>query len=363
MEYFIFNGIDSRDFGLEIVNRTPNLTQTLSPTKRTTTEVINGIDGSKVFQQDYDMRTIELRGYVRDNSNSNLRIIMSWLGVKYPKDLILSYEPYKVYSATFENQIDFRNYVDKGIFDITFRCYSPFAKSKFTTQDITSGIEYDSGYYYDSGLIYVDGSYPNYVYNSITSTTDLNIYNGSNVDGALPNIILIGSASSVKIEHFSDNARTDKIAEANYGSFSGVLEIDSILQNTFLDGTVDNSTFEGDYFELIGKRNWNPQVYGSLEDFTSNTVTLNDYAVGSDDYYNGMLLLISRGETVQGYTITDYVGATRTATIGGTLDLTSGARYKYSIYDNELNGYNFFRISGTSLNLSQVEFFFNYVYL
>ena len=251
MDYFTFNGISSVDYDIYLVNDRQRQ-QNNSPTKTTISEKITGKNGSIIFDQTYDGREIRLKCYFDSVNPSTVREMMGWLGgSKYPKQLVLSYEPYKVYTATFENQVNVNEYVNGGIFELVFKCYSPFAESIFTTQNLEDGVEYDLNFYYDTGLYYTDSVPMIYSYTNIITDTDMDIYNASNVDGCCPKIIINGSGDSLTINHYSDELRTDLIASYSYGSFSGELIIDSKLRNTFLDGTVNNATSNGDYFEML----------------------------------------------------------------------------------------------------------------
>lgn len=248
-EYFIFNGIKSTDFGLEIVND-KQLNKSISPSKITTTEKISGVNGEMIFDQTYGTRTISIKCYLNNTDLSNVRQMMTWLGEKYAQELILSYQPYKVYTALFQHEITMKEYLNGGMFILDFICYTPFAKSLYSTLDIINNIEYDEEFLYDSGLFYVDDEPLQYEWNSITGTTNMDIYNASNVNGCAPEIIINGSASNIIITQYYDSGRTQIKDEIQYGNFSGELLISSLLKNTFLNGSVDNTTFQGEYFEL-----------------------------------------------------------------------------------------------------------------
>lgn len=249
-DYFEYNGVDSRDNGVYLVNDGQRL-KNLSPSRTTISEKITGKDGEMVFDETFDGRTISLKCYIENNNLTDTREIMVWLGEKYPQPLWLSYEPYRIYQATYNRAIKLEDYGNGGIFRIEFVCKSPFAESKYSTMDLESGIEYDTIFYYDSGLYYVDSEALEYSFDNILTTTDMDIYNASNVDGAAPVITINGSADDITITHYSDEERTDEINSLSYGSFNGELVIDSNIKNVFLDGSLENNTFSGDYIELI----------------------------------------------------------------------------------------------------------------
>jgi len=257
MEYFIFDGIDSRDYGLYIINNngSPQITNMIPP-KITITEDIPGKHGSMVFDQKYSIRDVDIGCLLENNDLSTIRHISGWLGQLRPKPLILSTEPYKMYWATFEDQIGLENYNTQGKFTLTFRCYNPFAYSTFTTEDIKTGLAYDSVFYYDSGLLHTE-DIPPYQYHIDTTTALANkkfeIYCGSNTHMSMPNIVITGKADSITISQYGDLLYTDKISECSYGLFDGTLEINSQLNNVFLNGLMNNATFNGDFLKMYGK--------------------------------------------------------------------------------------------------------------
>lgn len=248
-DYFTFNGTKSTEFGLTLVNNGLRK-KNIAPSKKTITETIPGRDGRMEFDQTYDSRTITLQCLLKDTTPANIRKMMTWLGEKFSQELILSYEPYKVYKATYNSQITMNEYMNGGIFDIQFQCNNPFAQSMYSTLDIINNVSYDENFLYDSGLYYADDNSIQYEWTNITTPTDMTVYNASNVDGCAPNIIIDGSADDITILHFYDSWGMQVKDVVRYGSFDGTLEINSLLQNTFLDGSVDNDTFVGNYFEL-----------------------------------------------------------------------------------------------------------------
>lgn len=247
MDYFIFDNVDSRDYGIYIVNNNgqPLITNAIPP-KTTFYEENNWEHSTRVFNQKYGVREIYITCYLQDTNLSNIRHMVGWLGQLKPKPLVLSTEPYRMYYATFEEQVGVENYGNQGIFTLTFKCYNPFAYSRFLTTDLDSGLNYDSGLYYDSGLLYAE-DLPPYAYQNITSQTDVQIYHGGNTNLALPNIKIIGSATDITITHLDDNY------SCSYGSFNGTLEINSEYKNVYLDGIMNNKTFSGEFITLNGK--------------------------------------------------------------------------------------------------------------
>lgn len=354
MNYFILDDIKSSDFGIYLLSE--NIQHSISPRVISKTETINGLNGQRLFSQNYNTRNINLECYVEDGSLSDLRNFTSWINKLGKKELSLSYEQYKIYDVVIETPITVSKLNQKGKFNISFICYRSFAHSKFSTLDIVEGIEYDNGYYYDSGLLYVDESTQQYKWEAITTETNLDVYNGSNVDGAVPNIIINGSATDISIKHYLDSDRTILLSECLFGAFDGKLEINSKLKNTFIDDVLDNETFTGNYTELKGKTDWEFKTMGEVASATTTTITLNDLASSVDDYYNGMVIITDKEK----FLIFDYVGATKTVTIDGIFE--NIPNNQYSIY-NVAKGMNFLTVNGTGLNLTDLTFDFDYIYL
>lgn len=355
MNYFILDDIRSDDFGIHLL--TDNIQHSISPNIISNTDNVLGVDGQKIFAQNYNTRSVYLECYVEDASLSDMRNFTSWINKKGVKELSLSYEQYKVYDVVIEEAITVSKLSEKGKFRINFICYNPFAHSKYSTLDIVNGVEYDEAYYMNNDdLLYVDVNSEQYQWNTITTDTNLDVYNGSNVDGAKPNIIINGSATDISIKQYSDSARTNLIAECIFGAFNGKLEINSELLNTFIDGDLDNETFEGDYIELSGVTDWEFNTAGIVASATTTTVVLDSLVSTVDDFYNGMVIA-AEGER---FVISDYVGATKTATIDGIFENVPSGRY--GIYE-VASGINYLKVTGTGLNLTDLTFDFKYIYL
>lgn len=253
-DYFILDGVDSRDYGIYLINDGLREINGV-PNKNIRKKSIAGKDGYFVFEQNYSAAEKRINCFCDTNDPDILRQINGWLSSLTQVKLILSYEPYKEFTVDFNRQINFRQGMNGNTFTIVFSA-QPFAKSRYSSLDIDGGIDYDSDplVYYDSGLYYNDEEILDYVYTNITSNTNLDIYNGSNVKGSFGTpfkLTINGSASSISIKHYSDAGRTDLINEYEYGSFNGELIIDMNISNTFLDGNVDNETQSGDYFGLL----------------------------------------------------------------------------------------------------------------
>lgn len=361
MEYFLLDGIDSRIYSTFVVNR-EGLSRHIVPSKTIKTERIAGLDGSIFAEQLYDRRDIPLYLLIEDNDLNTLRQFSTWLGKRGQRELILSYEPYKFHYVVLNDQVDMEDFLNGGYTNVNFTAINPYGFSVFTTQQIEeTGFDYDEGFYYDSGLLYGEDM-PAYTYGPITTTTTMQIYHGGNVDEAQPEITLNGSATSITLEHFSDAGLTNKIGELSYGSFSGELVISSRFRNCYLNGSINNTTFDGEYFDLLGKESPVAEAQGAVQASTSNTITLSGLASVVNDFYNGQTVVVYNGENVESFTVADYNGSSKTLTISGSFENTIDTGYSYVVYDPE-DGMNYVRISGSGLNLSSIEWDFRYIYI
>lgn len=358
MEYFILDGIKSSDFGVEIVNTGNSLTQNFLPPKNTTTERITGYDGNRFITQDRTPKRIPLSLSISDVSQSNQNKISRWLGKKGEFKLTLSYQPQKVYTVTIEASTDIQSHVNGGRMEITFIAYYPLAKSKFSTLDIINdNLNYDASYYYNSGLLY-DEELAQYEFNGITTTTNMDIYNGSNVSGSRPNIIIDGVADDITIYQYEDENRTVLKDYITYGNFDGIVEVDCLKQQTYYNGSVANATFSGKYFELdtdlinLGS--------GQVVDYSNNTITLDNNASSSSGQYVGEYISVGKSYDKSWYKIIAYDGGTKVATIDGSIndDIVDN---DYGIY-NIVDGMNYFTIEGTNMNINSIKWDFKFLY-
>ena len=360
MEYFILDDIKSSDFGMYITNDNSYLQQSYIPKKETTTERISNYDGMRYITQDYDIKTIELSIVIMDIGQSNLNKIARWLGKKGQMELTLSYESHKVYTVTIDQVINLSNAINGGKTNITFIAYYPLAKSKFSTLDIINDtLTYDSMYYYNSGLLY-ESELPPYEFDTITSLTNMNIYNGSNISGSRPNIIIDGIADDITIYQYKDENRTILKDYITYGNFNGLVEINCLLRNCFLNTNVANATFNGRYFELnTDLKNKNS---GDIINYTINTVTLDDESSINNGEYIGNYISIGSDLTKSWYKIIAYDGTTKIATVDGDI-IENITDTEYGIYNLIVDGMNYFTIDGTNMSINSIKFDFKYLYI
>lgn len=364
MDYFILDGVDSRDYGIYLHNGRGQRERSISPPKTQAVNRIIGKSGRALFDEEFDSKTFDLSIYSEVQlTNSDIRMISAWLNKLGTRKLILSYESYKYYNVVTANQLDVNEYMNGFTGQITYVALSPIGLSVFSTEDIEdNGLNYDEGYLYDSGLLYAEDM-GDYLYSSITSGDDFAIYHGGNCDLALPNIVFTGTATTLKIEQFSDAGLTNKIGENNYGSFTGTLEINSLLDNVFLDGVMSNNTFDGEFINLLGRDKPELDTSGTIQAYAGSIVTLNSLASAINDAYNGLTIYLEKynGDRV-GYEITDYVGSTKQATLNSTIDADVEVGGNYRIY-SKTDGFNYFRITGTGFSGLSVRFNFRYAYI
>ena len=363
MSYFILDGIDSRDFGIYLYNEGVGTDTSILPSKRSSTFQVAGEGGSKLSEQLYNERTISLNCYTKFNDSLSIKQISSWVSKLGNRELIISDDDYKKYIGNFENEVTFERQPNITKFKLKFKMYSPLAQSVYSTLELKDNLLYNNQFIYNSGYRYSDLGGDTYIQENITSDTDIEIYNGSNTDGSLPNIIINGSATDITITHYKSSSRTEIESQLSYGIFSGELELNCRIRNVFLDSNVNNETFDGKYFELLGKNDWTQILSSNIVSYSGDQVVLNEYASDVDDFYNGYLIFIRYDEDVYNFSILDYDGTTKTLTLSDSLpDNLKGDSIGFTMYERP-DGMNYFTISGTNLDLTKVQWDFNYVYL
>lgn len=365
MDYLIYNGIDSRSLGVYVAraNGEP-LVYNISPPSRAITEKIAGRHGTIVMEQLYEPRQIDVTLFFTDISQNTMRLISQWLGALGEKQLWLSTEPYKLYYATVEQQLNpsIMN-IKQGMMEVSFTCYNPIGYSSFLSTELEGGFEYNDGWIYNTGIPYVDSGLLKYTFTS-GDLPDLDVYHGGNVGLALPRITITGSGTNITISRYSDSARTDLVQQCTYGAFSGSLLIDSFVREAYLNGVINNATFDGDYFTLDGIPDLEYEDLGTGSDQTQTSIKLGSTASSVNDFYNGMVLaLISSIDSQVIYkTIIDYDGATKTAYFSTTPSIGELPTYNYFVYSLDRK-MNYFEITGTGLSITNVVFDFRFTYL
>lgn len=316
------------------------------------------------MEQTYEPRQIDLTLYISDSNPNILKLISRWLGSVGTFELYISTEPYKVYHAIIEQALNPSIYnVKQGILDVTFTCYDPFGYSGFTSLELENNVLYNTGLLYNTSIPYYDSGIMKYTFVG-ADLPNLDIYHGGNADYAMPIITITGSGTAITIGRYSDSARTNLVQQCAYGSFSGVLKIDSKIRETFLNSVINNSSFTGDYFTLKGIGDTAYITAGDASFVTQSSIVLDANASSVDDFYNGKVLILE--ETLTGKvfykTIVDYVGSSKTLSFSTTSGINVNSDYRYMIYDF-INELNYFKITGTGLSITSVTFDFEYTYL
>lgn len=368
MDYFTFDGIDSRNLGVYIHDgNNPYKSKIISSNKTTTTGDIVGKNGSILFDQKYTSKNIPLNLFVEDKTLNedffnDLARELCQLG---EGDLILSYEGYKSFRGYFDGQVEIEYYQNQGVmFNLNFIAVNPFGFTTFTSSQLNEVSTFDSDIYYDSGATYdVSGSYS---LSNIVSGNTIDIHHGGNCDLALPIFKFDGSATDILVRQFKDSARTIETNRFSYGAFSGTLDVNWQETNVYKNGNLDNNTFEWDEFtKLKGKNKLNILNQDWLQNKVSNTqITLSQGASAVDDIYNGKILNIISKVNLKPYSVTilDYNGTTKVATIDSEIIEDLDLYNKYFIVEKD-DGMNYFTITGNGFSNLNLLVDFRFVYL
>jgi len=365
-DYFIFNDFDSRNHGIFIHDGSQNgRSRQFSPSKASILDRPIGTSGMMLFDQYYDERNIPLELFL-DNENAtenDFRAISSYISGLGIGKLVLSYEQYKYYNCIMDNQLDMVQYTQGGIYStLEFKCINPFGFSQFTTQNIQSGLIYNTGWQYDSGLLYREDM-GDYTFTNIVNNQSISIYNGSNCNFASPVFKFSGQATTLKVEQFSDITLLNKIGEFTYGNFTGILDVNFPLFSCFKNGIIDNTTFNSNGIWLLGRTNPVISNGGSIVSYSGNTITLPSSASSVNGYYNGMSIYMNDNANCmpERREITAYNGATKVLTLSSPFTSINFGD-SYNIYSPK-DGKNYFKISGTGFVNLGLTVDFRYVYL
>lgn len=358
-EYLIIDGVKTSDFGMYVINSNSYKTNWI-PSNKISAENLPLQIGKRFVDSHHNEKKLEYSCYIEDGNNHSINVLSKIIAKNKQVSIVKSTEPHKRYKAVLVSEVDLNLYLNGGTFTLQYVAHFPYAESRFTTGDIIdNGLIYNLDYYYNSGLLYNENNDIFYEYNDITTDTDFFIHNGSNISGSKPNIILNGSADSITIKRYLTEDRIEEIDRVSYGEFDGKLEINCLLLDTFLDGSVNNATFDGRYFELdVGEIKY---IYSNKNCIISGkNIILDNNASSVDDYYNGYYIsLINNKDRRVYYRIIDYDGATKTAITESNIDAVDGY---FAIYDIQ-QGFNYFTIEGTNMNIDSLKFDFRFLYV
>ena len=358
-EYLIIDGVNTSDFGVFMINN-GQYTKNWIPNSKIYSDDLPYQNGTRFIDKYYGEKKIRWTCFTENINEDNINTLTKILGKNKQVTITISTEPHKVYKAVLSNEVNIDEYMNGGTFDLEFIVHSGFGSSQFTTADIVNnGLIYNSNYYYNSGLLYDENNDIDYSFTNITGEVDFFIHNGSNISGSKPNIILNGSADDLLITKYKTSDRIIQTGYMSYGSFNGELEINCLLRDTFLDDSVNNLTFDGEYIELDAGEVINVES-GGIVDSTGNQIVLPATSSVVDDYYNGYYItLIDENSEASVLRIIDYNGSTKTITLDA---IQNNSIDEYSIYNIE-TGMNYFKIDGTNLNISEMVFDFKFKYL
>lgn len=133
MTYFVFDGMDSRDFSL----RLSNISRPLLPEIRDHYEQIPGRHGSYLFPQPFGDRIVTVSCLLQTRTVEErlqmVRRISSWLSTNNKAMLWFSDEPDVFYLAKVNKAPDFEELLTFGRFTVEFLC-EPFKYSVFSKQ-------------------------------------------------------------------------------------------------------------------------------------------------------------------------------------------------------------------------------------
>lgn len=114
MNYFMFKGINSKEFSGLVVNTLPPITKA---SKRVETQQIDGVDGEIITELGYSAYDKDIT--ITLTKLKNLDEIMAWLNGE--GELVTSLEPDKVYKARIIKEIDYERVYSMKSATITFR--------------------------------------------------------------------------------------------------------------------------------------------------------------------------------------------------------------------------------------------------
>lgn len=368
-EWFEFDGIRSTDFNVgvfQVNNERQNYYG--APSKNIVAQKIAGLNGQRVVEETYNILQITLTCVLLDNTNQTVfRDLNAWLGDFGAHTLVLSRQQWKQYrNVRLVSEIKTDNYGKGSFFTIQLEAYTPIGFSNFTTSELGS-IEYNMEYLYNSGLLYVDSGGGSYTWAG-AELPNLDIYNGGTgvgINGATPVFTIDGSGTDITITKYSDSARTIVEKELSYGAFSGELVIDCRKRNTFLNGSLNNASFTGEYFRLDGRKTTGLNRRNTIQTGLKNTfeITLDSSASAVNDYYNDKFISVMHCDSGNIYRIKilDYNGTTKVATLKSILPVTVSGM-EYAIYD-ATDGVNYISVTGTGLSITSVDVDFRYTYI
>lgn len=273
MEYFSFNGIDSRDINMYIVNDQDGyaLTQYL-PANQFSHEITRNYivdNGSYYTERTFSFKvvaeTFQPLEYIQDMTR--------WLETDEYKPLIFSREPYKQFFA--KRCGEFTPIIHNGyvVCTLQFIALDYHGYSTFYVSEINEDLFCDSDYE-NSGI--KPGE--TYVFTNVGNNSSLRVYHGGNNDDCNPTIIIEGTFQDIVLE----NKTTGERCILNYNLNNGSLKIDCENQTIFKNGSYDVSGHRGSFIKLKGRSSVFPTLLNSNYDYMK-TDGYNDIRVTSSN--------------------------------------------------------------------------------
>lgn len=296
MNYFIFNGLDSRDFGIHIDNE-PDI---VKPTRKLNTVSIDGRSGYLLYsdvdnEEVLDSFSLSITCTLSDENK--LPDVMKWLR-GYGK-LILSNNSDKYYNALITNQIDFERVFRRfKAFTVIFEC-QPYA------------------YEIENEIISKDT-----IPNLLTLTSKNNVLNVPNsIPDDIKTFILYGDTKYLETEtntiydNFIDNTslefvnvKRQKITISNSNDSEAIIvqTKEELVLNSLPNGVKDTfnvltgeKTQNVQSYTFDGTENWEYIVAENYSFF--QTDALSDYATGIDmSLHCDLLPVVTLSEILDG---------------------------------------------------------------
>ena len=229
---FTFKGIDSSTYKLTV--KTQSLP--VLPSRRSVQEYVLGKDNPFDFEDGYNRKRItlncEINAVTMPERRYYARLIAAWLSGE--GDLILNYEPDKVYSARVLSVV---NATPSGVYDKIIIAFEvDLAKSTYYNE----GLTWD-----EADMIWLSAEIPWDGLDQTFTGTGTHTVNNLGTYKALPIIELTGTASSITLT-LGDLAFT-------YTGLNGTIYIDcdnKLVYSGTTTKTNQRANFSGDYLEL-----------------------------------------------------------------------------------------------------------------
>lgn len=349
-EGFTLFGIYSGEFNVYRTLNGSRFNSVLSPDFENITESVAGMKGEYDFGVNIKSRRITLNCYCCGITESQFRQLQRWLSPTQKGQLILDEAPYKAYTVRLTQPVEFTFVTNKdifgniyynGTFTLELIATDPYAYSVFNSLD---GIQYDNNIFYNSGILYSE-YLPPVVFTNITSSQNIVLYNGG-TERSNVNVKINGTWQSLTITNLTTNQSFTLSAK----TITGLFEVDANYGQCRLNSLLANEYHLGTYIQLEGtdrvQHYSNVQfVNGSKVVTFPSDVILDDNVVGKYIFLSGSRYKISKRLT------------------NNQIELTSSFTGSTAFYNIVIVTANEISLTGTSLNISSLEFEYKYTYI